>query len=56
MTVYFGNLRHEADKALVVISVRPVGAMTMPLAVHCYKMDNTEPRFLAGSRKRGISC
>lgn len=41
------HLRHKADKALGVTSMRPVGAMTMPLAMQCYKMDNTALHILA---------
>lgn len=46
------HLRHKADKALVVTSMRPVGAMRMPLAVQCYKMDNTAPHILAKCEER----
>ena len=42
------HLRHKADKALGVTSMRPVGAMTMPLAMQRYKMDNTELHIKVG--------
>lgn len=51
------HLRHKADKALCVTSMRPVGSMTMPLAMQSCKMDNTALNILAKRcRKRGISC
>lgn len=34
------HLRHRADKALRVTSMRPVGAVTMPPAMKSDKMDN----------------
>lgn len=34
------HLRHRADKALRVTSMRPVGAVTTPLAMKWDKMDN----------------
>lgn len=46
------HLRHKADKALVVTSMRPVGATRMPLAVRCHKMDNTAPHILAKCEER----
>lgn len=46
------HLRHKADKALGVTSMRPVGAITMPLAVQSYNMDNTAHSLLAKTQRR----
>lgn len=46
------HLRHKADKAPGVTSMRPVGAVTMPLAMQSYEMDNIALNILAKQEKR----
>lgn len=46
------HLRHKADKAPGVTSMRPVGAVTMPLAMQSHEMDNIELKILAKQEKR----
>lgn len=49
------HLRHNADKALGVTLMRPVGALTLPLAIQTWKVDRSAPTG-AGRARGELSC